>query len=418
MSKYKFGYLKLSGSKINGVLAEWCLIAILLLYPFFATISIISGIPSTPLSIGYRIGYLLLALLIIGLELARLVKRPRAYSAYLVFFTLFWMVYLLRMYYDFYIIGYNSGYAAKGFMFYFQYGLLGSFLPALAIGMVVQNINFPRLFRNVRLLCIPLVACLLYVINHELGLGAEIFLTRFSLGGDEAILSPIAISQYGGLVTIVAFYSILYTRITAIDTLLWLTGMVLLTLGASRGPLIAVLLTHLFIVLYIVRKNIYSFRVWSSLLLGIVALLFLGFRYILPILESTSLFNRVEGSINEGAGLDTRSVQWTAAWNQFINNPIAGDLIVERALNFYPHNLLLEILMATGIIGGSIFLLLFGKSIFNALYIKERFRRAFIYVMVLHFMYAMFSLSIISIPQYWCMLVLVCCLSSVTTSKL
>jgi len=102
--------------------AEWCFIAILFGYQVSATLSILLGVSSTPISVTYRAGYLLMALTIIFIEFITQFYKKRAYSVYIVPLTLFWIAYVIRMYYDFYIVEYASGYASNGFLFYFQYG--------------------------------------------------------------------------------------------------------------------------------------------------------------------------------------------------------------------------------------------------------------------------------------------------------
>lgn len=384
--------------------AEWALIAILLGYPFSATLSILLGVSSTPISITYRAGYLFMALVIILIELLVQLLEEKRYSVYLLPLTLFWIAYIIRMYHDFFIVGFSKGYASKGFNFFFQYGFLGSFLPAFAMCLVVNKIDFQRVFKNLRMLSVFVLACLFYVIYIEFGIGIEVFLMRFALGGEEAIINPIILSQYGGFIAVLAFYSMCFNKTNLYDLGLWILGVILLILGSSRGPLIAFLGTHLLIIGYIIKIRFKSLKMWGYLLLALM-LFIMGFIYfVVPVLDNILLFNRVESSFNEGSGLDARTLQWTSAWNQFLDSPIFGDLIVERAINFYPHNLVLEVLMSLGLIGGFIFLVLLWKFLRNYFLIKDIYKRFIFYIMIVHFLYAMFSLSIISIPQFWCAL--------------
>lgn len=402
----------------KGLLAEWCLIFILLPYPIFAATSILLGTSSTPLSMAYRAIYLVMALLIIVSELLEAVQRQKRYSAWLMLLPLFWLIYLGRMHYDLNILGFKEGFAALGFNYFFQYGILGSFIPALAIGLVVKEINYSRLFKNTRLLAFPVVLALIYVINHEIGLSPDLFLKRQYLRDDDAvILGPIIISQYGGLAALIFFYSICYRKITVFDAVFWLLGMALMVLGASRGPLIAVVLTHLVIIFYLLKIRFKSLKLWAAVsAISIVAVVSL-IRFIIPNLKNIILFNRVKNSIETGGELDTRELQWSTAWKQFLDSPIFGDAIVEKALNFYPHNIILEVLMSTGLIGGGIVFLLLMKSFFNSFAVKSEYARFFFYVLTLYFLYANFSLSLVAIPQFWAVLALCVCLNVVLFSK-
>lgn len=318
------------------------------------------------------------------------------------------------MHYDFNILGLRDGFAAGGFVYFFQYGFLGSFIPAFAIGLMIKKIDYQRLFKLIRLVCFPVVLCLIYVIHHEFGLSTNIFVKRFYLGQKDAvILGPIIISQYGGLAALTFFYSICHRKFTFYDALFWMIGMALLIVGASRGPLIAILLTHLLIVLYLIKTRFKSIHLWASLS-AILLIMIVGIiKFIIPNFKQIFLFNRVKKSIDSGQGLDVRGNQWEAAWSQFLDNPIAGDSIIEKSLNFYPHNLILEILMSTGIIGGACFFILFFKSISNYFLIKDIHGRFIFYVMILYFTYAMFSLSLVANPQFWCTLIIATCMNTV-----
>jgi len=403
---------------IKVLFAEWILIAILLLYPVFATISLLLQVPSTPISMSYRAFYLGMSLVIILGESLELLKLEKRYSFYLFILLSFWIVYVMRMHYDFNVLGLKEGFAAGGFVFFFQYGFLGSFIPAFAIGMMIKKINYQRLFRHTRLVCFPVVLCLIYVIHHEFGLSADIFVKRFYLSQeDDVILGPIIISQYGGLAALTFFYSICHQKFTIFDAIFWLIGMALLVVGASRGPLIAIFVTHLLIVCYLVKTRFKSVRLWAGVSAILVVVVAGVIKFIVPNLEQISLFNRVKNSVETGEGLDARGLQWSAAWNQFLDSPIIGDAVIEKSLNFYPHNLILEILMSTGIIGGTFFFILLFKSISNYFLIKDTYGRFIIYVMILYLTYAMFSLSLIANPQFWCTLIIATCMNTVLFSS-
>jgi O-antigen ligase len=63
-------------------------------------------------------------------------------------------------------------------------------------------------------------------------------------------------------------------------------------------------------------------------------------------------FSAEQQAGNEG---EHRNFAFKSAWEQFLQNPVIGDRFVTTLDGFYPHNLYLEVLMATGIIGGFFF---------------------------------------------------------------
>ncbi|MCB0751465.1 MAG: hypothetical protein KDC52_08335, partial [Ignavibacteriae bacterium] len=170
---------------------EWSFLAIMMFYPFVATISIFLRIPSRPLSVTYRFCYLVLVLFVLFIEKSKIGKQNIKYSKYFVYLSLFWLLYLLRMYYDLILCGLKVGYASNGFAYYFQYGILGSFLPALVFLLCHREINFRSLFKKLKFFSWPLALCLLYIIDHEFGLNSQIFLSRIYLGEDANIINPI-----------------------------------------------------------------------------------------------------------------------------------------------------------------------------------------------------------------------------------
>jgi O-antigen ligase len=110
-------------------------------------------------------------------------------------------------------------------------------------------------------------------------------------------------------------------------------------------------------------------------LVSIITLFFISFA--LAFLKerfNLSAFKRLESIANITAGrkgdasTDSRIEMYSDCWNQFLSSPLWGSGIVEKNTGFYPHNVLLESFMSTGLIGGLIFivlsLFLIQKSIF------------------------------------------------------
>ena len=65
------------------------------------------------------------------------------------------------------------------------------------------------------------------------------------------------------------------------------------------------------------------------------------------------LFKRFRDAIEGYSGsAASREASFAGAFEQFLDNPLFGDSIVEKSTQFYPHNSILEALMATGLVGG------------------------------------------------------------------
>lgn len=391
--------------RIQVFLGEWCLISILMFYPFVATFSILSGLPNTPIAIVYRAGYLTISLALIFISIVNS-KKDIVIAGHSFFLFFFWLIYLVRMYYDFFIVEISAGYASKGFLFFFQYGFLGSFIPALMITFLSSKMNYARLYKHVRFICLPLALCLLYIIDYDIGLDSNIFLNRASIGEEKQIIGPIILSQYGALIAIVGLFGLVSFGISLFDLSLIILGLLVMIIGASRGPAIAFVAVLLVLVLIRIKQRIKNLKVWGYVVVSLLLLILFVVKVIVPKIEEIALLNRIQSSVERGQGLNAREETWNAAWNQFLSSPIYGDRIVENYFNFYPHNLILEVLMATGLIGGLAFFIMLFKSFRVFWRSTYTIHLVFFLLFLLYFIFTMFSGSIVSIPQFWCLLAL------------
>jgi O-antigen ligase len=169
-------------------------------------------------------------------------------------------------------------------------------------------------------------------------------------------LSAITISYIGGTLLVLSIALLLNKHIKKrLILIIGITlGLFLLLLGASKGPL-------LFSILVLIILIIVHFRniglTWKALRLSVLVFITISslIVYLIPYLSSNdfAMIARVESFIeNREMGQDeVRDFIFNSAWNQFMDNPILGDSYLEKTTKWYPHNLMLEVLMATGIIG-------------------------------------------------------------------
>jgi len=311
------------------------------------------------------------------------------------------------MSYDLIYLNINKGFASNGFTYFFNYGVLGSYLPALAIILKIEKINYERLFKLIYYLSIPVAISLFFAIYTQYGFTTDLIYYRFGLGFEANVISPILISQYGGLILFTGIYRSFFIlkKISVLNVIFTTSGLILLILGASRGPLLSTFLIITFVSMRKFFLNMYKATYWlkSILLFLILGITFLFSHYSL---SSISIFSRTNETISNGRGLETRTKAWLSAWEQFKSNPIIGDKIIETAYNFYPHNLVLEILMATGIIGFTTFLLLLIQPLINFYTVNSITKLYFIYLFTYYLLCSCFSYSIVTNPQVWITLIL------------
>jgi O-antigen ligase len=90
---------------------------------------------------------------------------------------------------------------------------------------------------------------------------------------------------------------------------------------------------------------------------------------------------RIAFSLEGGIEGEDRDLSIVAAWQDFLRNPIIGSSFVGTLDGYYPHNIVVEALMATGIVGGVWFvayLLIVLFKCFGLLYKKISFPFAII----------------------------------------
>ena len=124
-----------------------------------------------------------------------------------------------------------------------------------------------------------------------------------------------------------------------------------------------------------------------------------------------TIFTRLNAfgqSIQKG-DTEIRTVLFAEAWNQFLNNPIAGDRWVTKKESFYPHNIFIEVLMSMGIIGFSIFLMINIEIIKKIILIIRRKDIDILplsMVLIANFLAAMTSGSIAFSTELWVLITL------------
>lgn len=131
-----------------------------------------------------------------------------------------------------------------------------------------------------------------------------------------------------------------------------LLGFYIMVAANSRGPIIAASCCFLFI---IASSNL---RRKSILLLMGACIVILSFPLITYLDEALgiSAFDRLFSS--DVATDSSRQLLYEGAFREFSMSPFTGGGLEVRGLQTYPHNLVMEAFMATGIFGGLFFLLL------------------------------------------------------------
>jgi hypothetical protein len=143
-------------------------------------------------------------------------------------------------------------------------------------------------------------------------------------------------------------------------------GIANILFGGSRGPAIGFILC-VFVTLYTLSRqgpsNLVSrtqHTAWLALGGLGAGLAMLAVTNIIPIF----LFDRFGSLVEERTtgGLEERDYLFADAWADFIGAPFVGNSYILSVGDYLPHNIFLEALMATGIVGGIFFFWMFFRA--------------------------------------------------------
>tara|TARA_R110002050_G_scaffold69630_2_gene150686 strand:+ start:17686 stop:18906 length:1221 start_codon:yes stop_codon:yes gene_type:complete len=180
---------------------------------------------------------------------------------------------------------------------------------------------------------------------------------------DMETLNPLMLSYASILGIMLCFYEILYNKSKTkwYTIYLWATiglSVVMFLLGASRGSVLALFISILYL----------SYQADAKIKVRILGLILV----LTPVLiwavaaSGSAVFERTSNSFDSGQ--TGRESLWMTAWNEFTNYPILGGRI---EIGFYPHNIFIETLMATGILGFLILITILLKSLNRAIVLPK-----------------------------------------------
>ena len=326
----------------------WLAIFLAYSYPICLAVSCFTMLDSQDISIFFRASFVFFSIqLIIGALSQKKGLKIKLGNKLLMFFL---FIYSFRLLYDIFYLKIIF----KDDLFYIlSYAFGNCILPFIAISLTAKYIELKAMVKYVFYFVLLSSLSILVLIADNLETNIILLLTSRI---DLETLSAITISYIGGTLLVLSIALLLNEHIKKrLILIIGITlGLFLLLLGASKGPL-------LFSILVLIILIIVHFRniglTWKALRLSVLVFITISslIVYLIPYLSSNdfAMIARVESFIeNRESGQDeVRDFIFNSAWNQFLDNPILGDSYLEKTTKWYPHNLMLEVLMATGIIG-------------------------------------------------------------------
>jgi hypothetical protein len=366
-------------NKFAGNLCMWLIVITCFYYPLAASIITYLGLPSTLTNTVIRAMCSSMALILIVKWLI-IKNKTRSFAAPVWSLILFWIFYSARILFDL-NRGIRFGDYPNSYIYGFTFGNI--LLPVFAIVFWAKHIDIKKMPTILLFFFLIINVSMTSIITQQAeGFNATLFLTRNEVISESnqggTTLNPITIAYYGELLLLVALYHLVFKtgKFTIISLLGIALGTSCLFLGASRGPFLSSALCLIFILMYTYQIS----KERTVLTLKIATLFtFLFVIWSQTIGKSFSLddfyiFSRLTETVEttQSGGEEYRNLGFASAWQDFLDSPIIGKQFVGTFDNFYPHNIVLELFMATGVIGALIFIGFFYKITINLFHIFTR----------------------------------------------
>lgn len=371
-------------------------------YPFVASIASITDLDNRFLSIMMRLIILIASLLILMRCSKKDLLRP---SKVLFIFLAFWILYLTRLTHDTLLVNLELGRSA---LEYWAFAVGTCFIPALAI-LLARNLPEPHALLQLTLMLsmIVVIVGMAFGDTAVIGTKGNVFDSgRIQL----ETLNPIIFGHIGATLFLIAYWKFRSQRPSILKLLvnlaIALLGVVAIGFSGSRGPLIALIAAVLFFELSKGGRGIFV-----KVFLLSVTLLALSIDLIaLETKLGINIFSRLQGAILlTDASAVGRTEQVLSGWRIFLENPMLGGALEDPNFKIYPHNVIVESFMATGIIGGILFLIFMFLVVWRGFLITRNDSAfgVFPLLFVQYFCAAQFSGSLYSWGGMWVLATLI-----------
>jgi hypothetical protein len=281
---------------------------------------------------------------------------------------IFFLIYSVRLLDDVLFEGILMIYQTPVYVLGYFFGL--TLLPVISIAVLYRPGDSQTFFRySLIFLVAANVVLFMYAITHGDFALVGAFSGRVQEVGeleDTSVLSPLWLGTAGALLASMLFG--IYGANRRLSRVAQIVCVALLGLcaanilfSASRGPIAALVLTVMF---FLLRPTVTKSRVrgfvsrwkgWIAALgiIGVYAVLIASSEGDVFLVERFWLMyaDRIAGVV------EARDIIFSAAWQDFLSSPLLGTSYVVSYANSSPHNIVLESLMATGLVG-SFFLFL------------------------------------------------------------
>jgi hypothetical protein len=387
-------------------------------YPISAILSLILNISSTKINGSFRAFILLLSILILSFYFIK-DKCKLVFSKYAISLILFFFVYSIRLIWDLFIVSiYTEHSKFEICAFYF-----GNILfPIITVLFTFKFCTLNKLILSSFYILVidNILIIVFYFFQSNWNFSAEILMERAQIKGssDEFLLiNPISFGIYGGYLILTTSTFLLFLKKLIPQKMSYLffsLGLANLILSTSRGPFLFTLVGFVILLLLFISFSKRTYALWSKLLLFMV-LIFSLIIFIITKLEQRGvdigILQRVMTTKEnfQSGEKEARNDLYSEGFNMFLESPIIGKQIVLESTSSYPHNIFIEVIMSTGIIGLCLYFITLIIILIRVIYFKS-YSLNFIYFLSVFFLAYGISLTTGNIYQSvecWMFMVLI-----------
>ena len=329
-------YSKINLKYIFVVLALWS-------YPIAASISVLFNTSPESSLISNSVRVLVICLgIIILFKKSPVIKLNLSLSNKFLFIFLF--IYLFRIIYDFYILDIVSLVPREKYLFGHLFSNIFGLLVLSTLNL--NNNDLKVILKASKHIVLTCVIINLYfgIDQYILAIISELTTLRIS----NLKFSPIQLGHLSAILILLSFFKFdgPINKISIFDKLSILLGLIGLILSNSKAPILALVIIF---AIYLYSKNRSIIKFYISFLF------FCFFILVISILAKEILLidisSRFLSTFNESEESTTsRLYIFSEGIDLFFSNPIIGSKSVTSS-GGYPHNLFIEILMSTGLVG-------------------------------------------------------------------
>lgn len=387
----------MGSKKIADYLSNLYLVLCVSGFLFIGTVPSLIGVSEGSLTVPYKLFMLIFSLFLIFLSINSGKFETGFFNKYFLFLT-FWLIYSIRIIYDLLVDPIHL-HPEKSTMEYLQFAFGAVFIPCVAVIFIKSNkLDFDWILKWIYRMIFFTLFVAIYFRGGSEATGRDV---------GEVNVGVLFFGHLGATLSILSIFQLLEKKNNTFNKILYIVGFILgfvgIIVSASKSPFLA-----LSIVLFV--YIVFRFNALKLILILSIIAIFLNYYFIEIITFLGERFNsnffwRLTQAIEVG-GDESRQNIVKIAFNEFIENPFIGNAMLIQSGEFvgwYPHNLIIEALMATGVLGGVFFIAWVIKCLkATHVYLSKSYKDAWVSLLFLqYFIFGMFSKNLYSNDLFW-----------------